>query len=427
MKLNPEQQQAKQAILNGRNTCIMGAGGCGKSYLIDDIMKEIRRDTIVIAPTGKAALNVGGMTCHSALGLPIGYPQESDVYKVSRKAQNIFSGNAVKRIVMDEAFMIRSDMFALMDWKLRYMKNKLDQPFGGLQIIAVGDPMQLEPVIKSGYERQQLHSKMGGKYCFNTSSWADLNIHYAVLSKIERTSDDEFKSMLDRIRFGRELSVACEWFNDVCYGKVQPDENAMNIVTTNAVADVVNRRALIENNNELHTNNGVVWGDMKANDAPVPIDLKLKVGLRVCAVANSDDYVNGSMGFIESIVNKKHKLEVRVKFDNGGVYIVEPFKWEKIEYRNVGGNVDKIATGSFIQIPLIQADAMTVHRLQGSTLNSANIDLSGGSFACGQTYVALSRLTNVERLVLKQPLKVSDIKVDSVAVGFYDWALSNKL
>lgn len=427
--LNEGQAAARDAILSGSNVCISGSGGCGKSWLLNH-MKLLQADSaIFVAPTGKAAINIGGSTCHSVFGIPIGYPTEKGLAKVSPKTKKLFSGNVIKTVYIDEIFMNRVDSFWAIDQKLRKLKNN-NLPFGGLQVVVMGDVFQLEPVLQPKTKEHTLvMDHFGGKYPFHCDVWDELNFDYIILHKVERTSDPVFKENLERIRFGHELDIAIPWFNQNCY-TTRPPTNTLKIVTTNAKVEAENAKHYSLNRSEEHIYPAVVKGTFKKTEEPAPKTLALKVGLNVLLTANdvNGQYNNGSTGVITYL----SVTEIVVKLaSTGEEVLIEPFKWEKRDYVTTAvaatddtparNRVDQVVVGSWTQFPVLQADALTVHRVQGSTIrDGAVIDLGWKCFAAGQAYVALSRLTNVENLHLVRKIRREDIVIDEDVMEFYN-------
>lgn len=431
--LNEGQVAARDAILSGSNVCISGSGGCGKSWLLNHMKMLQAESAIFVAPTGKAAINIGGSTCHSVFGIPIGYPTEKGLAKVSPKTKNLFSGNTIKTVYIDEIFMNRVDTFWAIDQKLRKLKN-VNLPFGGLQVVVMGDVFQLEPVLQEKTKEHSLvMNHFGGKYPFHCEVWDELNFEYIILDKVERTSDPIFKENLERIRFGKELDIAIPWFNKNCHNW-RPPNNLLKVVTTNKKVESENAKYYALNECEEWCYNAVVKGTFKKSEEPAPSKLLLKVGLNVLLTANeaSGAYNNGSTGVITYLSDDEVVVELA---STGEEVLISPFKWEKRDYvttkvaatedspaRDI---VDQVVVGSWTQYPILQADALTVHRVQGSTFDGAVIDLGWKCFAAGQAYVALSRLTNVENLHLIRKLKKDDIIIDPDVLEFYQRMLEN--
>lgn len=414
--LNTNQQKAADLVLEGSNVCISGSGGCGKSYLLNFLKDLLKGSAIFVAPTGKAALNIGGSTCHSVFGLPLGFPTDTELKKLSYKTKKLFKDDTIKTIFVDEVFMLRVDAFWAMDVKLRKIK-KVDKPFGGLQIVVVGDMFQLESVLKEGTKEEQLVlSKFGGKYPFHSDSWEEADFKYVILDKMERTQDMEFKDKLEDIRFGRNLPKAVPWFNNKCFTRNIP-QDSLRIVTTNKKAEEVNYKHYVSNPEPEFIFTASYWGKFNQSELPAPVTIKLKKGLKVILTANDTNhtYKNGSTGMVTGLNQK----EILVSLDNGDTVKVEPFKWDKRDYEVVDGQLEQVVIGEFQQYPVLQANALTVHRVQGSTLEEAAIDLGWKAFAAGQAYVSVSRLTNVENLYLVRPLKSQDIIVNEDVECFY--------
>lgn len=431
--LNEGQTKARGAILTGNNVCIFGAGGCGKSRLLDHMRILLEGSVVLVAATGKAALNILGSTCHSVFGIPLGYPTERELNKISPKAKKLFKNDAIKTIFIDEVFMLRSDTLYAIDRKLKMLKNN-NLPFGGLQVVVMGDVFQLEPVLQEKTKEHSLvMNHFGGKYPFHCEVWDELAFEYIILNKVERTSDPIFKENLERIRFGNELDIAIPWFNKNCHNW-RPPNNLLKVVTTNKKVESENAKYYALNECEEWCYNAVVKGTFKKSEEPAPSKLLLKVGLNVLLTANEANgaYNNGSTGVITYLSDDEVVVELA---STGEEVLISPFKWEKRDYvtTKVAATedspaldiVDQVVVGSWTQYPILQADALTVHRVQGSTFDGAVIDLGWKCFAAGQAYVALSRLTNVENLHLTRKLKKDDIIIDPDVLEFYQRMLEN--
>ena len=324
MQNNEEQQLALNKIRDGKNVSIIGSGGVGKSYTIKQLDDGA---TIFIAPTGIAALNIGGMTMHSALGLPIGYPTEDDLVSKSKKLTTLFgAGSDIRRIVLDEAYMCRSDSFDMIDTKLRLVR-KVDKPFGGIQMVLTGDPFQLEPItddkVKPFIERDYK-----SPYCFDSHAWQEGSIDMVELRKVMRQSDLEQISLLNSIRTKDENYLESL---DKIHKIAKPYEKSINtllLCAYNQQADKVNNFWYHKLSSEEFTFKGV--GNFPPHEVMVDYTLKLKVGARVLICANdveNNAYVNGERGIITSIIGG----DVFVMKDNGVEVLVAPFTWQKYD------------------------------------------------------------------------------------------------
>lgn len=432
-----------EAIMAGENVFVTGPGGSGKSRMIASLREFFGDTMLFVAPTGIAALNINGMSCHKAFGLTFGITTDEDYRAKSRTAAMLLSSDALEAIVIDEISMNRRDKFHEMDMKLRYHR-KVNEPFGGLQVIAFGDGFQIKPVLKRE-ETEKFRAIYGNEMVFESSTWNALNFTNCYLPKVHRQADPEFARHLNNIRVGRELSAACEYFNqNCCFGK-RPIAEAVTLTTTNKMADAINEREYKKLPGNGTTFKAVVDGEFP--DRPVHEALSLKEGLKVMITVNHSPkegegdpkYVNGTVGHIkriaatyviidvdgETIVLGKNEwknniqvpetywkdVEEEVEMPDGTTKIVK----KKVEATRL---VDK-EIGTYTQFPLKLGYAITGHKSQGLTLDKVNIDLGYGAFTEGQTYVMLSRARSVETLRLVKPLRTKDIMVDRFVADFY--------
>lgn len=418
--LTESQEMALKHISDGENIILTGAGGSGKSYLISVIKELYGKETLFVASTGIAAINIGGMTAHSLLSLPIGFQVDSGwLSKTNKKTKAAFKNyKNIKRIVVDEVSMIRADTLDYMDQRLqRLMKSKL--PFGGLQVILVGDLLQLAPVVKSGStEAMLLKEKYASPHCFSAEVFDKLNIKVVELTQVVRQADPVMKRHLEDIRYGRNLKEAVVYFNTNCNQDKAPND-VVTISTTNKAVDDGNLEHFNRNTNKSKIYMGYQTGVINLKDLLVPEILKLKVGLRVMTLANAEDgsYHNGSVGTVKGFISEDCVL---VDLDNEGEVIVGRYEYLNNEYvTDSEGNLRQKVVGSFAQIPLKIAYYLTAHKSQGVSLDSACLDLHN-CFSEGQAYVALSRLRSMQGMYLKQPLKERDIKTDKRVISFLE-------
>ena len=413
-------EQVTNAVFSGQNVLVLGGAGVGKSVLQESLMMVLGSDTVPVASTGVAALNVQGITAHRAFSLPFGIPTPKDyenyLKKRSLTTKALFGKNrAVNRIQFDEIGMFRSDPFDFMDKSLKSIYKNND-PFGGLQMCLFGDLSQIPPVVKPD-ERQYLKQMFNGHYFFSTDAFKQGNFKTIFLTEVKRQSDFEMKKHLNNIRvYGEHFNIqeSLDYFNDNCVNKYIGD--AGFIVTTHAACDIVNSNEFNKLNTPVFSFNAKIMGKFK--DEPAPKHLRLRVGCRVMILANHPDnkYVNGSTG----IVVKLQKGRIDVQLDTGQVVDVSEFNYSNYEYfTNKKGELDKREVGKFVQFPIKLAWANNLHKVQGCTLDKAYIDMGQRVFAQGMTYVALSRLRTIEGLSLLRPLRKNDIIRDEEVINFY--------
>lgn len=403
---------AVDAILSGKNTIVTGGAGTGKSQSINGVLPFIKEDTTICAPTGIAARGVGGNTIHYTFGMPLGIPNEKDLKDVSVRAKQMFGPDSpIERLILDEGFMARIDHMWYIDNTLKLIRQTND-PFGGLQVVLSGDPLQIDPVIR-GDESKLLVNQFGGRYCFEYEGWQDANFEKIVLTEVHRQKDKEFAEILGRIRTGQMTAQDLSIINSrVCNNL----DSHLTLTTTNKAADQVNYRNYYKNSNKEHMFTAQAWG-YKKGEEPVPYNLKLKKGLRVVICANKPDtYVNGDTG---KIVEIKRSRNIVVELDSTGEYVdISPHCYAKYQQKIEKGKLVRKLTGEYSQFPLKMGYAMTTHKAQGVTLSEAHVDFGNGVFANGGAYVALSRVKSLEGLTLQRPITFNDIKVNRKALKY---------
>jgi ATP-dependent exoDNAse (exonuclease V) alpha subunit len=401
-----KQQLAIDAINSGKNVFITGSGGVGKSWVIRQVSDK---HTLLVAPTGIAAINIGGVTCHSAFGLPLGLPTAVDYSKISPALRSLFAGNSVKRIIIDEASMLRVDMLEMIDHKLKMVKGN-KKPFGGIQVVMVGDFFQLEPIVQR-QEQQILLDKYKSAFAFSSKAW---NFHMIELTDVVRQSDAKQISLLQSIRKKTPESYsAIQQIQQQAKAYIN-DKDALHLCCYNADADAINQHWYSLINSKEKTYHGV--GDNK--NIPIDQNLKLKVGTKVLLCANDleGQYVNGEKGEIVSL----EQYGVVVKKEDGSDVYVTPFTWEKYKIKATPNGVVKTLDTKFEQLPIRLGWAISIHKSQGMTLDNVAIHTGKGCFGHGQLYVALSRIRDLNNLSFVQPLKESDLIVHQSVIDFYN-------
>jgi ATP-dependent DNA helicase PIF1 len=416
MNLNQGQQSVLNDIIAGKNVYIGGAGGVGKSYLLRHLVKQFVSSSVLIAPTGIAALNIGGATAHRTFRLPIHIHTKKD-HQPNQKAEELFSKDGpVKRLIMDEVSMFRSDVFTTMDQQLRKIR-RINKPFGGLQVIVVGDFFQLSPVV-SNQERDTFYQEYDSEFCFDTSSWAEADFQYRELTEIMRQSDVEMISHLNNIRKKtKDYQDSVLFFNDIgIRNQVSVlDTDPVFLCATNASAHAVNMNNYDELDGREHVFYAKKEGDFR--DEPSPREIRLKHGTKLICCANTGDLFNGQVCYFLDMIDGK--MRVLVESTEREV-LVDRYTWNAIDYtRSADGSLATVPIGSYTQFPFKYGWGITVHKSQGMTLENAAIDPGNGFFAHGQAYVALSRLKSLEGLALMKELRFNDIIVDKRVVDFY--------
>lgn len=408
IQLSGEQEDTMEVMLSGESLFLTGKAGAGKSTLIEEFKLRTTGKYITIAPTGKAAINVDGATIHNQMAIP---PAPKPFESEPKFLRN-FKGakrdllQAIDTIIVDEISMVRADVLDAMDQRMRHVRNN-NLPFGGVQVILVGDFYQLPPVVTA-----QDKAIIGDNiFAFQAKSWKDLNPAFSELVEARRQKSGPFLDALNKIRVG-DVSGIVEINKYVRKSK----KGAVGISFTNAKAAEVNDRMLASLPGRA-TKYSANVGGKGVPGIPVSPDLALKPGSQVIAAINGPvskngvpKFINGSVGVVLSC----HDKNVLVQFGNDPEPVkIDPYQWDNVVWTQAeDGSITKESDGKFKQIPLLLAWAMTSHKLQGESLDAGHIDRGNGAFAHGQTYVALSRLRSEEGLSLESPIQARDLIVD---------------
>jgi ATP-dependent exoDNAse (exonuclease V) alpha subunit len=430
---NPQFQRALDIMeKTHRNVFITGRAGTGKSTLLNYFCDNTDKKAVILAPTGVAAVNVGGQTIHSFFGFKPDVTPSAIRKKKQDEKKNLYK--KLETIVIDEVSMARADLLDCVDKFLRLNGPMEKLPFGGVQMIFIGDLYQLPPVV-SGQEREIFRGHYTTPYFFGAKVFEELNMEFVELEKIYRQKDDEFIRLLNAIRNRTVTDDDLALLNQRVDPDftAPPDEFFICLTSTNEQANRINDDQLARLKGKMYTFHGFIEGDFGKEYLPMPVDLKLKKGAQIMLL-NNDPYgrwVNGTVGRMLSVKKDEEEGDVIVaRLDNGTKVEIAPYTWEIFRFTLKDGELTSEVVGSFTQYPIRLAFAVTIHKSQGKTFERAFIDVGRGTFAHGQMYVALSRCTTLEGIVLMKPIRKNHILMDWQVVKFltrfqYDQAERN--
>ena len=439
IELSNEQQALFDYIEQSEaHVFVTGRAGTGKSTLLSHLTANTQKSFAVCAPTGVAALNVGGVTIHSLFTFPLGLLGEVEIARhLSKRTREVL--RALDMLVIDEISMVSADLMDAIDRAMRIARGKRGEPFGGAQMVMFGDPYQLAPVPpRDPHERAYMAENYQSNWFFDAHVWRNAELERFELGEIFRQSDAHFKEILNAIRDGSVTQSMLEELNQAG-NRVPENPDVIRLATINETVNAVNQSRMRQIGSESKVFNATYSeGAAQAFGRTLPAEtsLELKVGAQVMFIKN-DEYtpgkpgvagqrrwVNGTIGHVTALP----KSGIVVVDVDGEEFDVGPATWEKVRYEveedfdEASGKIREvlvpITLAEFKQVPLRLAWAVTIHKSQGQTYDEVLIDMGRGAFSPGQTYVALSRVRSLDGLYLTRPINLSDVMVDKDVVRF---------
>ena len=397
---------------------LTGAAGTGKTTLVKKLIDENSLKKIVVAPTGIAALNIGGATINSAFR--IGF----DTFPVIKESNDPRFKKLLKNLellIIDEISMVRAPMLDAISETLKLHRDS-SEPFGGVHVLACGDLFQLPPVVKD-QEEEAIYEKYESIYFFSANSFKEIvsPSFYELTYSFRQSDDNNFYDLLNNIRLGNDLENTINKINASCFNPSNYEESALIVTSRRYRADQINEEMLNTIEGPATAAMAEELGDLNENELPAPRNLRIKEGAKVMFIKNDSEgrWVNGTVGKVVDCKDKKRKtIKVEVA---GKTLNVKREEWNKIRYvyDDYDDEMEEEIVSSFKQFPLKLGWAVTIHKAQGLTLESCSIDLGQGAFATRQTYVALSRCKTLGSVNLYQELRKTDAMVDSAIVDFH--------
>ncbi len=406
-----------------KNLFITGKAGTGKSTLLQYFRDHTTKQMAILAPTGVAAVNIKGQTIHSFFKFRPDVTN-STIRKIrtSKGKKNIYQ--RLDMLIIDEISMVRADLLDCIDAFLRLNGPDMDKPFGGIQVIFFGDLYQLPPVI-SRQSWKAFENTYDSPYFFSATVMkdADMEITLVELDKIYRQKDNNFIEILNAIRTDTVSKEQLVRLNERYQPESDFDESDLTVylTPTNKAADALNEKCLGRIDKKYRLFDGEKKGEFKEGHLPAPLELKIKIGAQIMLLNNDPKqrWINGTMAKVLRIAeNHDHETYIRVELDNGKRVNITPYTWEMYKYILDEEKIQSETVGSFTQYPLKLAWGMTIHKSQGKTFEHAVIDLGHQVFSAGQTYVALSRCTSLDGLVLRHPITSRHIKTDQRVTSY---------
>ena len=421
VELNAEFKRALDLLENTcANVIVTGKAGTGKSTLLEYFRSVTKKNAVVLAPTGVAALNVRGQTIHSFFRFKPDITPDS-VRRLGKVAAAMY--RALDTIVIDEISMVRADLFDCMDRFMRINGKDETLPFGGAQLILIGDLYQLPPVVTKD-EEDIFRTHYRSQYFFDSNAFHGMAFGHVELMTHYRQKDARFVELLNAIRNNTATDRHLRELNDRFDPIFRPREadTYITLTSTNRLADTINAEHLARLGNAPRAYNGEITGDFNRDLLPADELLTLKEGAQVMLLNNDKErrWVNGSIGRVYAIRQGMAGDELVVALTDGGEVEVGPYTWElfKFSYDIALGKLVSKKVGSFTQYPIMLAWAVTIHKSQGKTFDRVIVDVGQGTFAHGQLYVALSRCTTLDGLILRHMVEKRHIIMDQKVVDF---------
>ena len=397
---------------------LTGAAGTGKTTLIERVKDESLLKKMVVAPTGVAALNIGGSTINSAFRIGFDtFPiiQESKDPRFKKLLKNL------ELLIIDEISMVRAPMLDAISETLQIHRNS-SKPFGGIHVLACGDLFQLPPVVKEN-EESAIFERYGSVYFFSADNFQAIEkpIFFELVTSFRQQDDKEFYHLLNNVRLGKNLESSINMINKTCHNPEFDTESSLIITSRKYRAEQINDEMLSRIDGPTTAAKSKEQGELNENDLPAPRELRVKEDAKVMFIKNDPEgrWVNGTIGVVIDCSDKNKKV-IKVKVDKE-VFKVKREEWNKVRYvyDEYNDEMEEEVVSSFKQFPLKLGWAVTIHKAQGLTLDSCSVDLGEGAFATGQAYVALSRCKTLDSLNLYRELKVQDALVDPDIQDFH--------
>lgn len=424
-------QKALQIIqFTRRSLFLTGKAGTGKSTFMRHIAATIKKKHIILAPTGIAAINAGGSTLHSFFKLPFHPLLPNDKRYSNRNIRDTLKYNGektkllreVELIIIDEISMVRADIIDFIDKVLRIYNRNMREPFGGKQLLLVGDIYQLEPVIKEE-ERQLLRPFYPSNFFFDAQVFREMQLIAVELKKVYRQRDAQFIALLDHIRTSHVSDSDLRLLNAQVNAEIGTEAGRLSITLSGRrdTVDYINEKQLNTLPDQPTIFYGHIEGEFPESSLPTPMELEVKTGAQVLFIKNDKErrWVNGTLGTIIGFGDEEDGI-IYVRTEDGRDFDVQREIWSNVRYtfNEKEQKIEEEEIGSYQQFPLRLAWAITVHKSQGLTFNNVKIDFTGGVFAGGQTYVALSRCTSLQGISLQEPIRRENIFVRTEVTNF---------